>query len=298
MILVDRKIRAGIKKGEFGSDFSEDCIQPASYDLRVGRNLWSPQSPSPEKPIDLEESGGAHRIAPYSMAVLQTWETFNMPRDCVGRLGLKSGLARRGLFASIGPQVDPGFEGKLYVSLMNQTPASYIVKFMDTFLTVEFNRLDEKPESVYEGPYQKIKTINPEILDDLIRMEGLNLSQIQSQFTELRDHVKKWSDLAVRFDEFLTEMRLEREAMGRHSTAIESLAKSLAKQAQDDVGDDVEPREITHEQAMQEILQIFQARRKKDIYYSDLMEELQLDLATVVKACEELQQKGKIVGGK
>ncbi len=37
MILVDDEIREAIKAGEIElSDFSEECLQPASYDLRVG----------------------------------------------------------------------------------------------------------------------------------------------------------------------------------------------------------------------------------------------------------------------
>lgn len=75
MILVDRKIREGIRSKRFGIDFSEECVQPASYDLRIGRELWSPQSLAPETPIDLEKTGGGHRIAPYGMAILQTLET-------------------------------------------------------------------------------------------------------------------------------------------------------------------------------------------------------------------------------
>ncbi len=222
-----------------------------------------------------------------------------MPKNCVGRLGLKSGFGRRSLSASIGPQVDPGFEGKLFVSLTNQTPGAQIIKHRDTFLTVEFNQLEEVPDSVYEGPYQALRTIGPDILEDLVRMEGLNLSQIQSQFTELRDHVKRWSDLASRFDDFLKEMRLERETTNRHTSAIEDLAKNLSNRIQtsDRADEAPEPRQISDEEAIREISKIFEARRRQDIYYSDLMDELQLDLATVMKACEELEKRGFIVGG-
>lgn len=127
------------------------------------------------------------------------------------------------------------------------------------------------------------------------------ISQMQTQFTELREHVQKWSDLATRFDEFLKEMRLEREAMNRHSAAVEGLAKSLAERTSGDRDDgdwEDEPREIDFEQAVDEVLQLFQQRRRQDVYYSDVMEALRLDLATVMKACEELEQRGLIVGGK
>lgn len=37
MILVDESIKKAVNSGEIElSDFSEKCLQPASYDLRVG----------------------------------------------------------------------------------------------------------------------------------------------------------------------------------------------------------------------------------------------------------------------
>lgn len=297
MLLVDHRIREAIQQNRLGRNFDELGVQPASYDLRVGRYLWSPASEAPEKPIDLASNGGAHRIPPYGVVILQTHETFTMPDDYVGRLGLKSGFARRGFIASIGPQVDPGFRGKLFVSLTNQNPGSQVVKYKETFLTVEFSTLEEKPEKGYEGPYQNRESIGPEILEDLVRMEGLNLSQIQHQFTELREHVEKWSNLATRFDEFLQQMALERKAMNRQTAAIQELALSHSEPVTADEAEEIEIREISHEQAVKEILELFQKKQQRNLYYSDIIEALRLTLATVMEACKELEEKGLIVGG-
>ena len=118
----------------------------------------------------------------------------------VGRIGLKSGFARRGLVASTGPQIDPGFKGKLFVSVFNLTAASHVLTFLESFLTIEFYTLDEKPDKAYEGSYQGQYNITPEVADALARLEGLSLSQMQSQFTELAQHVKEWSAFAPRVD--------------------------------------------------------------------------------------------------
>ncbi|MCH8342685.1 MAG: hypothetical protein IH983_01715 [Planctomycetes bacterium] len=298
ILLVDHQIQAANKQKRFGTNFDESGVQPASYDLRIGRYLWSPASEMPEKPIDLELNGGAHRIPPYGVVIVQTHETFTMPDNYVGRLGLKSGLARRAIIASLGPQVDPGFRGKLFVTLMNQKPLSHVVKYKDTFLTVEFTELDDKPKKPYQGPYQDLDdSIGPEILEDLVHMEGLNLSQIQHQFTELREHVEKWSNLATRFDEFLQEMTLERKAMNRQTAAIQELVLGFSERITSDGAEEVEIRKISHEQAVKEILQLFQKQQQKNVYYSDIVEALCLDLATVMAACKELEDKGLIVGG-
>jgi len=283
MILVDSEIRERIGKAGIVSPFDERCVQPASYDLRIGALVYAP--PTPDRAIDLSANGGAFRLPPYGTAVLTTFEDLKLPPEIVGHIGLKSGFARKGIVASTGPQIDPGFEGKLFVSIFNVAAISHVIEYRDTFLTIEFNALDRAPEKTYEGPYQGKKTIGADVLDALVRLEGMTLSQMQTQFTELEQHVRTWSQLATRFDEFLAEMK-------HHTEAIEALSTRINKNV--DLTTPVEARSVSPKQAMDEILALF--KKRKRLFYSDLVEALRLDFATVVRACNELQRKGLIEG--
>ncbi len=51
-------------------------------------------------------------------------------------------------------------------------------------------------------------------------------------------------------------------------------------------------RDITREEAKQEIQQLFKSGRT--LYYSDIARELQLDLELVVDICNELQESGVV----
>lgn len=287
MILVDHQIRDAVRDDYLGiENFSEDGIQPASYDLRIGAHLYSSTEREPDKPIDLGKNGGVYRIPPYGQVVLLTHETLKMPSDVVGRFGLTSSFTRKGLFASAGPQVDPGYEGKLFVSLWNQTPVSHVVAYLDKFLSIEFQKLESKPEKLYHGPYQGRRDISREMLQDLLQNEGFNLTQMQTQFTELSKHVKEWSSLATRVDEFL-------EKMTRHTEALENLAKhsgqvNLLSPAP------LPTRQVDINTAMEEILVLF--RQKKHLFYSDIADALNLDFATVIEACEKLKESDLIEG--
>jgi len=283
MILVDHQIKDRIRNAEVISPFDETCVQPASYDLRIGSLLYAP--PKPDEPVDLSANGGVYRLPPYGNAVLTTYENLKLPPDMLGRIGLKSGFARKGIVASTGPQIDPGFEGKLFVSVFNVTAVSHVLEYKDTFLTIEFHTLDQRPERTYEGPYQGKYSIGAEVLDALVRLEGLTLSQIQTQFTELERHVKAWGQLASRVDEFLAEMK-------HHTQAIADLSARV--KANSEVQTPVEARRLPLKQAMEEILTLF--RKRKRLFYSDIAEALRLDFATVISACDELQRKGLIEG--
>ncbi len=289
MVLVDHQIREEVGKKTLGiKNFDEKCLQPASYDLRIGSLIYSPSSAAVEKPIDLSKNGGAYRIAPYGSAILTTFETLHMPNDMVGRFGLKSGFARRGLFASVGPQVDPGFEGNLFISVLNLTPTSHVVSYKETFLSIEFQKLDAKPEKIYEGPYQHRHDINPEILQDLVRSEGVNLSQMQTQFGELSRHVKEWSGIAYEFKDFLKQMGMQTNALMELSKQMAEMTMAGQRTAP------VEPRHMDLKKAKAEIFVLFQKKHK--LFYSDIAEELNLDYETVIKACEQLQKEGSIEG--
>jgi dCTP deaminase len=287
MVLVDRQIKSEVGLGRLGIDnFGAECVQPASYDLRIGHLVYAP--PNPDKPFDLSHNGGIYKIPPYGNAVLMTYETLKMPSNILGRIGLKSGFARRGLFASTGPQVDPGFQGKLFVSLLNLMPLSHVISYKETFLTIEFHTLDQEPEKTYDGPYQGLQQIGHEVLEDLLRVEGFNLNQMQVQFTELAEHVKQWSALAARFDEFLTEMT-------RHTKAIERLSRMISKgEAKEESYKPVKARRVNLKQAANEILALF--KKRKRLFYSDIADTLRLDFATVINACQDLERKGLIEG--
>jgi DNA invertase Pin-like site-specific DNA recombinase len=51
-------------------------------------------------------------------------------------------------------------------------------------------------------------------------------------------------------------------------------------------------REISRQQAKKEIKDLF--AKGKTVYYSDIADELRLDLQTVVEVCNELQNQGEI----
>ncbi|TMC46452.1 MAG: hypothetical protein E6J20_21065 [Chloroflexi bacterium] len=285
MILVDHQIQNAIAEDRlFIGDFDIASLQPASYDLRIGRHIYSP--PQPETPVDLGADGGGYRLPPYGNAVLETHEDLRLPKNILGRIGLKSGFARLGLMASTGPQIDPGFEGKLFVSLFNVTAVPHVLKFKDTFLTIEFHALGEEPTEAYQGPYQGKYTVGAEVLDSMVRLEGLTLSQMQQQFSELAQHVKAWSTFAGRIDEFLSDMKA-------YTQTIAELTRRLGAQpTAPALVQAVEARTVTVETAVEEIARLF--RQNKQLYYSDIAERLGIDFGTVIAAVDELRKRGVI----
>ena len=176
MILSDQDILATCKKGESIAiePFDEASIQPASYDLRVGDQAAS----SAEKELfDLTKTGFVE-IKPGDFVIVLTHEKLMLDQQHVGRLGLTSLYARKGLLATVGPQVDPGFQGRLVIGLTNLSSKPIAVPHNDKFLTMEFHRLEKPSSSPYSGQYQGRDKLSPEDIRVVMEREYLSQTEI------------------------------------------------------------------------------------------------------------------------
>ena len=178
MILSDKDIRAACEAGGLRIEpFAEDSIQPASYDLRVGGQA---AISSDKKVVDLTSTGFVE-IKPGDFVIVSTLEKLALDASHVGRFGLTSGYARRGLIASVGAQVDPGFRGRLFVGLTNLSTKPIALPYKDIFLTVEFHGLERPVERPYDGPYQERDELTGE--DIRVVMEREYMSQTEMMRT-------------------------------------------------------------------------------------------------------------------
>jgi len=136
--------------------FYKKQIQPATYDLRLGKRILA--SPlGPEKlgeAVDLSQKRPSYNIQSGQMVAVISLERLELPLDICGRFGVRSSYSRLGINAFGGLQLDPGFRGKLIMNLLNVGPEPVTVTMKNPIFSVEFGRLEEPSEVPYSGPYQ------------------------------------------------------------------------------------------------------------------------------------------------
>lgn len=123
-------------------------ISGAAYDLSIGDEYYyggKINTLTDKKPFIL--------IEPYDYAIVTSNEIANFPRDVAGRFDLSVSLFCQGIILSNGPQVDPGFRGKLFCLLFNTSNNPVFLKRRQHYATLEFNKLIE-PTIAYKGKYQ------------------------------------------------------------------------------------------------------------------------------------------------
>lgn len=186
MILTDELITEANSEGWVKIEpFEPSQVQPASYDLRIGPEAAT--SSSGEK-INVQEKGFIE-LAPSDFAIVVSEERIALDNRHTARFGLRSKWARKGIVATTGAQIDPGFRGRLTVGLTNLTSKKIALSHLDDFLTVEFHRLEKPVSEAYSGPYQGRDSLRSEDLEEVFDREVMSMSEITKSLRSLTSNV-------------------------------------------------------------------------------------------------------------
>ena len=182
----DGQIKEAYEDGEILiNPFDEKQIQPASYDLRVGKEAVVT---SHEGIINLEKSGYL-KLKPGDFAVITVFEEIKLGPQYVGRFGLRSGFARRGLIATTGPQIDPGYHGRLIIGVTNLTPHEITITYLDKFVSVEIHKLQKAVLKPYNGRYNGRMGLTAEEISIVAEKDGVPLVKVLQTVEEIKKEV-------------------------------------------------------------------------------------------------------------
>ncbi len=163
-VLSDRTIREEIASGRLVIEpLDEDCIQPASVDLRLAPVFrvfrTDGRSIDVRKPVDdLTElitisQGEPFVVEPHGFCLASTIETIALPDDLVARVDGKSSLGRLGLLVhATAGYVDPGWSGRLTLELSNQSPMPIALYEGMRIAQISLIRLTTPVERCYGSP--------------------------------------------------------------------------------------------------------------------------------------------------
>lgn len=124
--------------------FDEDCINPASIDLKLGNEFV-------DLGTDRKFRSNIITISPGDAILATTVEYIKMPLNWAGVLYLKSSLARQGLDHALAGFVDPGFEGQLTMELHSHRPI--MLRPGQRIVQLVLYECHE-PHKPYDGRYQ------------------------------------------------------------------------------------------------------------------------------------------------
>jgi dCTP deaminase len=191
MILTDHKIQKAIDDGGIFIDpFDPKQLQPATYDMRVGAEAVTSSSKELRK---LDEKGFI-TFQPGDFGFIITMEKIKLSPNYAARFGLRSSLARKGLSATTGPQIDPGYQGRLILGISNLTPNPVTLSHGEDLVSIEFHELPGPAKHPYDGPFQGVEHLRPEEISAVTEKKGMLLSEMQETLSSLSANVGRLTD--------------------------------------------------------------------------------------------------------
>lgn len=187
MLMTDGEIREALESGQLKiKQFDENRLEPCSYDARLGNEALVSKN---NKLIDLTKANSI-KLDAGDFALVITEELFQLPLNMVAHIGMKSGLARRGIILLAGMQIDPGFEGHLRLGFYNGSGRPTTLDYLDPICTIEFHHLSKEAEkSIGDFPELKEGRIPNSDKAFLRELETTSLSDIATQMRILSQNV-------------------------------------------------------------------------------------------------------------
>ncbi len=161
MVLSDRAILKMMEEGKLSvSPFTEEQIQPASIDVRLG-DTFSVVEDSPTGIITLEHEicyktikTDTYLLLPGQFVLATTMEYFSLPDNLTAFVEGRSSLGRMGLFIQNAGWVDPGFQGEITLELFNANRCAIELKAGRRVGQLVFAEMDQDAMNPYRGKYQ------------------------------------------------------------------------------------------------------------------------------------------------
>jgi len=121
-VLCDWEIRTLCNGGGAVSPFSMEFINPASIDVRLGKNLMVEKPHEPDlRLIDISEytEENPYLLKAGEFVLAETLEKFRIPDRLSAQFVLKSSRAREGYQHLLAGWIDPGYRGRLTLEIKN-----------------------------------------------------------------------------------------------------------------------------------------------------------------------------------
>jgi len=189
--LTDTEILEAIEAKELSiQDMFDDCLEPASYDLRIGDPLLKGGEAIP---ISLSERGSVI-IRAGEFFTFRTHEKLQLSNIISGHLGAKSYFIQRGLILLCGQHVDPGFEGFLLMGAYNASPRDVVVKYLDKICNIEFHKLARPAtKKLREFPELQSGELPRTIRDYFAGIEPLSVYKLSESMSSMAQNVSVMS---------------------------------------------------------------------------------------------------------
>jgi dCTP deaminase len=217
--IVDTHLRDLADHGMIiGQGYQDKSVRQACYELHASDIFWETCSTDENKRIVLSGQSG-YVLRPNSLVTAIVSESIDLPADAMARVIAKGKLFSVGILP-VATYADPGFKGRLGITLYNASRRHLLLRPGDALAKIEFSKLATRVGAPYSGqhgyeteiwpiPVEMYATdqqmqewnIDPEHIDEIERVYGKVVASLQRRLSYYEKKV--WIQIAVTVVGFL-----------------------------------------------------------------------------------------------
>ncbi len=177
------------------STYTKDAVDRASYNLRLGRDVYLSSS---DAPIMLTDERPYITIHPGDYVLLTTYEYLTMPDDLLGFISLRYSFKKLGLLNVSGFHVDPRFDGRLVFSVFNVGTNEIVLRFKDQMFMLFIGAL---MQPIGSNGVDRHKHDGQESfsLEDVVAIHGRSTSLVQmdNRIRSIEQNIKLYGTIVI-----------------------------------------------------------------------------------------------------
>jgi dCTP deaminase len=177
---VDIRIELQQNKGINIEPFDEDCLTPIGYDFRVGEKGFSWKS---RCRVEVNERNPI-KIEPRDTVVIETYESVQLSKQFGATIhAMATQVLRRGL-SHISTTIDPGWTGKMLISVHNHRDTTIELEFKEKLCTVCFYKMQSEARKDVLRPPGRI-----DIWSELLDKAREERARIEAEITREKQRI-------------------------------------------------------------------------------------------------------------
>jgi deoxycytidine triphosphate deaminase len=189
-------------------EYDSKNLRPAAYTLRIGDDYIDSEG----KRQKLSGGEDFFVFKKNSIVFVSTKEELDIPYYIIARFNLRVNWVYAGILLGTGPQVDPGFSGKLSCPLYNLTNVDIVITRGEDFATIDFEKTtallekypdaEEKKKKIQSAKDKQLFPIGGETwsfyrLAPMVALKWHKPYKIVSSLIEMKEQVDTWRRLGI-----------------------------------------------------------------------------------------------------
>lgn len=225
-MITGRELKDAVLSRSLIQGGAENCIEGIKYDFRLSNHILKAKFGQPVDVTKFSQDQFLELIIePNEVVFVLSEERLTLPINVVAQLSPKRKLSQSGVITMGGLAIDPGYNGKLLIGLLNISSTPFNLRPGKKLIAATFYKLDESEMVDVRACCESLDDFPDELVDVMQKYNPVGVKSIFDQFLKLQNEIT-----AIKQE--LADNHDWRQRLDRHDEQISNILRGLETEKQ------------------------------------------------------------------